>query len=388
VQSIQKAAGGAANVPAHAPLQDQVPGHLADSPDITINCYENEVPSFVGAEIDRLYGHIDSSLSHFNMRRRATGASTYVARLGNHPVAILLFKREETKVSVINEMIRIEEEEMLRFIHYIFDTYQSVSIISFSFIRKEVRKLPFPHQEFNLSEDLVLTLPATPQAYLASLGKNTRRNIKRYSETLVKDFPSYCYRIYEKEEISEQHIREIIDLNKTRITDKNILFGISEEQTEWIVQLAKVCGMVGIATIDARICGGAIAFRIGENYFMHIIGHHPRYNDYSLGILCYFLTICEGILRGGKEFHFAGGRYEYKYRLSGVQRDMACVDIYRSYKSYWMNADTVLKNAIKAGLRRAKMQTLDMERQNSFTARNVTRLIKVLRKIKRLRHAH
>jgi hypothetical protein len=388
VQAIQKTVKGTGDTQPHAPLIDQLPSHSAYSEEITISCYENEVPPFVETEIDFLYGHINSSLYHFNFRRRAAGANTYVARRGNQSVAILLFKLEKAKVRVINEMIKIEEDEMLRFVNYIFTSYKSVSTISFSFIQKDIRKLPFPCQEFNPSEDLVLTLPATPQAYLANLGKNMRRNIKRYSEMLIHDFPSYCYKVYEKDQISDRDIREIINLNKMRINDKNIVFGISEEQTDWIVHLAKVCGLVGIATIDGRICGGAIAFRIGKNYFMHIIGHDPKYNGYSLGILCYFLTICEGIQRGGNEFHFCAGRYEYKYRLLGVQRDMASVDVYRSYKPYFLNIHVVMQNALKTYLQRTKMCILDMERQSSFMARYITMIIRFLRKLKRLRLAH
>jgi hypothetical protein len=388
VQSIKQAVEGASDTRVCAPLNNQVPTRLGRSEEITISCYENEVPSFVEAEMDQLYQHINSSLSHFGVRRRAREASTYIVRRGNQAIAILLFKREKGKVSVINELIKIEEEELLRFANYIFTTCKSVSTISFSFIQKDVRRLPFPCQQFNSSEDIVLTLPATPKEYFASLGKNMRRNIKRYMETLTHDFPSYRYQVYEKEEIGEQEIREIINLNRTRISGKNIVFGITQEETAWIVELVKTCGLVGIATIDGRICGGAIAFRIGENYFMHIIGHDPKYNEYSLGILCYYFTICEGILRGGKEFHFSWGRYEYKYRLLGVQRDMASLDIYRSYKSYLLNTDVVLKNAVKTYMQRTKMQILDMERQTSFTARLLTKAIKFLRRIKRLKSVH
>lgn len=375
-------------MPPSAPLNNPVQARLENSEEIIISCFENEVPHFVEAEMDHLYGHLNSSLSHFGVRRKAKGASAYVARRGHQPIAILLFNREKEKISVINEMIKIDAEEIVRFANYIFSTYKPVSVISFSIIRKDISGLPFPCQQFNASEDIVLTLPATPEAYRASLGKNMRRNLKRYAETLVRDFPSYRYQVYETEQISEQQVRDIISLNKTRINSKNIAFGIGPEETEWIVELVKTCGLVGVATIDGQVCGGAIGFRIGKNYFMHIIAHDPKYNDYSLGILCYYFTICEGILRGGQAFHFSWGRYEYKYRLLGVQRDMANLDVYRSYKSYVLNIPAVTMNACRSSIRKAKMDLLDMERQDSLAARLVTRLIKILRRIKRLQRAH
>jgi hypothetical protein len=46
--------------------------------------------------------------------------------------------------------------------------------------------------------------------------------------------------------------------------------------------------------------------------------------------LCCYLGICECISRGGNEYHFLWGQYEYKYRLLGAQRDFARLTIYRS----------------------------------------------------------
>lgn len=383
MQILEQAVLAETGVPVAMPLNGQQAGRQGFPENIAIECHENQVPPFVEAELDQLYGHINSSLSHFRFNRQAREASTYIARIDNRPIAILLFKRDKGTVSVINEMIRIEEEEILRFVNYIFTVYGSVSRVSFSLIHKDIFRLPFPSQQFDFSEDIVLTLPATPQAYSASLGKNMRRNIKRYSDMLARDYPSYRYQVYETEEISEQHVRDIIDLNKIRISGKNIAFGITDEETEWIVRLVKVCGLVGVATVDGRVCGGAIGFRIGANYFMHIIAHDPQYNDYSLGILCYYRTICEGIVRNGKRFHFAWGRYEYKYRLLGVQQDMAHLDIYRTRKDYLLNAGRIAKNAFRTRIRQIKMQLLDTERGTTPLSRMVARAIKILRKLKR-----
>jgi hypothetical protein len=366
-----------------SPPLNQGPIRSGGSEKIIITCYENEVPSFVAAEMDLLYEHINSSLTHFGVIRQAIGASTYVVRDEDRTIVILLFKRNKNIVSVINEMIKIEEDEILRFSNYIFSTYQTVSKISFSFIQKNILRLPFPFQQLVWSEDIVLTLPLSQEAYLASLGKNMRRNIRRYTDRLTCDFPSYHYQVYQGEEICEQHIRNLLDLSKARITEKNTPFIIGQEEADWIVRATKKCGLVGVATINGTTCGGAISYRVGKNYFMHTIAHDSKYNGYSLGTLCYYNTICESILRGGKEFHFLWGKYEYKYRLLGVDRYMASLAIYRSYKSYLYDIDLLIINVIKNYIRHVKLQTLEMEHKDSFTAKLMTRLIKFLRKIKR-----
>ena len=40
------------------------------------------VPAFVEAGLDQLYKHVNSSLSHYAVRRKARGASTYIACRG------------------------------------------------------------------------------------------------------------------------------------------------------------------------------------------------------------------------------------------------------------------------------------------------------------------
>ncbi len=359
----------------------------ADTPsasgDIVITCYENEVPAFAGAEIDRLYGHLLCSLSNFRVAKDINEASTYVVRQNGAAITVFLFRREGKEVKVISEFIQLDQATMLLFVDFIFARYPSVKLVSFNKIQAEPSRFSYPCQHVNCTEDIIVALPATVEEYQARLGKNMRRNIKRYHSALQTDFPSYRYRVYVMEEISEQHLRDIIQLNRTRMAGKNIVSRIDEEETQWIVQLAKRCGIVGVATVDGKVCGGAIGFRIGVNYFMHVIAHDPAYNDYSLGILCYYFTICEGIVRGGKHFHLLLGRYEYKYRLLGVTQEIAHVDIYRN-RTYWLlYCGRVMKTAVDATLLRVKRWLLEAERRDDAAARLATRMVNVLRAVKR-----
>ena len=351
--------------------------------EITISCYENEVPPIVEAELDQLYQHINSSLSHFAVRRRAKNANTYVVRRGTQATEILLFTRKKGKVRVINEMIKIEPEEIQRFARFIFARFKSVSLISFSLIGKEIGKVPFICQQFDSSEDIVLSLPDRPEAYLNSLSPKMRRNIRYYLRAIERDFPSFRCQAYEREEINEQHIHDIIKLKKINMGNKNTKFGISQEEIKWFVQQAKACGLLTVATIEDRICGGALSMRVGDNYFGQVAAFDPQYNKYSLGILCSYLTICNEIRRGAKESHLCWGRYEYKYRLAGVQRDMASLDIYRSRTQFILHLGTVLKNAMGTYFKQWKIRLLELENETSSTTNFGSMLVKVLRKIKR-----
>jgi hypothetical protein len=354
---------------------------------VTISCYESEVPPFVEAELDTLYQHINSSLSHYAVRRKASGASTYIARKGDQAIAILLFKRNKKKVSVINEMIDIAAEELERFSRYIFENDKSVKVISFSLIGNQIGRLPFPCHQYEISEDIVLTLPATPEAYLESLSSKMRRNIRRYMRAIVRDNPGFRFEAYAGNEIKDQYLHDLINLKKINIGQKNLRFGMHADEIEWISKQAKLSGLVTVALIGERVCGGSISLRVNDHYFGQIVSYDPAYQKYSPGILCCYQAICDQISLGAKESHLCWGRYQYKYKLLGVQRDRASLDIYRSRGAYCRHAGSVLVKTVKTFLQESKKRLLDMEHEEAPASRFGPLLVKTLRKIKRFRFA-
>lgn len=332
------------------------------STDFSIACYNNEVPSFVASEMERLYGNIFSSYSAVQIPEDVrTRLSTYVVRSGDLPVTIFLFLKEDDKVRVLNEVISIGSEDISRFARHVFQAFRDVNIITFKAIETDIKRLPFPHQRFNYSEDIAMTLPATATEYLSSLGKNTRRNIKRYTDRLVKTFPSFEFRVYGAGEPSEAQIRGIIGLNRERMALKGKMSIIDEHETQAIIKRVQACGLVGIATIDGRIVAGTISYRAGDNFFLDVLSHDPAYNEYWVGILCCYRTICECIARGGREFHFLWGRYDYKFTLGATLRHLDHVAVYRSRLQYLLHLNLALKTAASGYLRGAKLWAYDRD---------------------------
>jgi CelD/BcsL family acetyltransferase involved in cellulose biosynthesis len=349
--------------------------------ELSVACYENEVPSFVESEMERLYGNIFSSLLEFRVYGWVAGTtSTYVVNENGEIRTLLLFKKQQRKVQVLNEGIRLPEEEMRRFSNFIFSKYDDVDAISFKAIETDLKRLSFPHQRFNHLEDITLQLPESAEAYFASLGKNTRRNIKRYTDRLKKTFPSFEFQVYEAGDIREEDLRAMIEFNRQRMAGKNIESVIDESETKRIIALAKACGLVGIARIDGRIAAGALSFRAGQNYFLNVLAHDPRYDDYWVGFLCCYQTVCECISRAGKEFHFLWGRYDYKFTLGAVQRDLDNVTIYRSRLRQILHPGIAWTQAKDGYLRQTKVWVKYGETR---LAQQVRQLIKRVREMKR-----
>jgi hypothetical protein len=172
---------------------------------------------------------------------------------------------------------------------------------------------------------------------MASLSKGTRKNIKRYLNKIRTDLPALKHSILIGDEIKDWHVQSIIELNKARMQRKQKVSAYDESETARVIQLAKLCGLVRIMEIDGNMVAGEICSRAGSHYFSHVGAHDPAYDEYRLGILNCYLTICECIDRRGKQFHFLWGQYDYKYSLLGVQHDLNHVALYRSYAYLLLN---------------------------------------------------
>lgn len=357
-----------------------------ESKDINVSLFEYSIPPFVEADMERLYQHLFATVAH----HRAYGGisdttSTYIVERNGQPVTMLLFQRDGNTVRVLNEQIRIDGDEIDRFAHHVFTELQGVDVITFHAVDTDMRNVRYPHQRYRCTEDIVLTLPADTETYRASLGKSTRSYINRYMNKLRRDFPTMQHEVYENGAVKEEHVRRIIELNTVRMNGKNRETYIDEAEAERIVAFARSRGLLSIITIDGVLYAGTINFRVGDNYFLKVIAHDPAYNDYRLGTLCCYLTICECIARGGKEYHFLWGRFDYKYRLLGVQHDLDHVTVYRSRAHMLRNGSLALRNAYAGSSLQAREWLLQKSKQEGGVGSAIRLGAQVLHGLRRIR---
>ncbi|MFL6671701.1 MAG: GNAT family N-acetyltransferase [Massilia sp.] len=341
------------------------PAALADNAAI----YESPLPASVEADLERLYQSVFASLVRVRSMGLEEQACAFVASLHGEATCVLLFRREANTVQVLNEAIALRAGDIERFASAVFAKYPSVQRISFPALRATIGKLPFPYQQFDWLEDIVLELPPTPDAYFAALGKNMRTSLKRYQKKISADFPGFRYAFYERGDAGEQDLAAIVALSSARISSKNQLPSHTGDKTRQLIRLVKECGVVLVATIDGRVCAGVICTRFGGNVFMHVVAHDPAYDDYRLGKVCCYLSICDAIARGAREYHFLSGRYEYKYRLLGEQRDFDRLVIYRSRLAVLLGLRLFVQTAFRGVGRRVKWWLLDEQRGDTRWAR-------------------
>lgn len=349
---------------------------------IVIEFFDNNVPSFVEDEMEKIYGSLFSSLKRIRLYKGLDDVHTYVVRKQGSVISILLFRRENQAIHVMNEFIELQAIDISLFSQFVFSNFKSISIIFFSAIKLSAKNLTFPYQKYDSTEDMILNLPGSVPEYLEKLGNSTRRNIKRYVNKIEREHPSFEFKFFEKGAVTQQHIEQIIEYKITAMTKKGKKTRADQLEVGRILDMVKTCdGLIGIAEIEGQIRGGEIICRVGDNYFSMIGAHDLTYDKYSLGTISCYLTVCECIARKGKNFHFLWGRESYKKRLLAVQEEFQNVIVYRSALHMIKNSNVALNELCKASIRKVKFWLLDRRDEHGFISRAA---IKAMRNIRRI----
>jgi CelD/BcsL family acetyltransferase involved in cellulose biosynthesis len=179
---------------------------------------------------------------------------------------------------------------------------------------------------------------------------------------VLRDFPSFTSRFFINEQIDEDLIRKIIKFSENKINANGVKLFHDVGQ---ILALAKMCGFVSVLLINGRVCAGLVSYQIDSNYFGAITGYDPQYGKHGVGKICFHLTICESILRGGAKYDLGGGLFAYKQRMLAQTCSMDELNIYRSYGKMLVNFDMVAK-AAAAGYVSLLKKVLHKNRQKAW----------------------
>jgi hypothetical protein len=320
-----------------------------------ISIYDGRLPFELGADLERLYQNVFTSSAKFEADGEWGDACSYVSVMSGTIRAIFVFRRTHKSVNVLNRVFSVTFAEIDQFARAIFFAYSAVSMIRFEAVQSSLVGLGFPHQQYNCLENIVVTLPSSTTAYFGALGKNTRASLKKYQKRISAELAGFRCDIYEKGDVPEDCVRAIIALSATRITNKKMKSSHTAEKTAQLIRLLNEYGSVLVATINGRVCGGVICTYFGGNFFMHVVAHDSDYDAYRLGKVCTFLSIQAAIERGAREYHLLWGRYEYKYRLLGIQRDYDRILIYRSKLRMALNLPIYLLVALRGTGRKIRI---------------------------------
>ena len=320
-----------------------------------IVCYVEQIPPFTGAALTRLYAQLYASLEYFESFKPRDRISTLVSEDQTGVNALVLFRTTGARADVFNQSIALDEAVLQRFASEIFDRFADIDMICLRNLVSEPHKLSQPFQAYGAAEDYVLQLPSSVEQYTERLGKSTRRNIRRYHAKLLQDHPSFAIRFDIGPDIDDGEVASLLAMSEAKIRSQGKTFAVDAGYARAMAGLTRRCGFVAVATINGEVCAGLICYRIGDGFSAKVVAHDGKYDDYWLGTLCYYFTICESIRRGGCLFSMGSQRYDYKERLLGVRRDLETLTIYRSRWKQMQHADVVLQMVLGRQIRQAKL---------------------------------
>ena len=205
----------------------------------------------------------------------------------------------------------------------------------------------------------VLALPPTWEAYVASLGKNMREQIKRYPKRLAKQYRVEYVLAKEPDEV-QSALTDLFALHGKRWRARGqtgVLATPKRQAFHRAVCLALAerdrLRLWTLRCDDQPACV-LLNYVFNGRYYFFIGGFDPDMMRLSVGTCLFARVFQQAIAEGAREFDFLRGEEEYKYRFGAINRPYRNLAFFRdSPRGKMMRSRLHLEHAVKQGVQRA-----------------------------------
>jgi CelD/BcsL family acetyltransferase involved in cellulose biosynthesis len=162
-----------------------------------------------------------------------------------------------------------------------------------------------------------LTLPGSWPEYLASLGKNSRRNVGRYRRGLAEKH-SVSWRAARTREEVLASFDDFRDVYRARWRGEHGATLFDEPRSaafeRAMCERAAAAGWFRfyLLYLDGRAVAGYLGYEWQEKFFAGLLAHLPEYHRLSAGSVLIGMSIEDCIARGLREFDMTRGEESYK----------------------------------------------------------------------------
>ena len=167
-----------------------------------------------------------------------------------------------------------------------------------------------------------LSLPDNWDAYLASLSKKNRHELRRKLRRLESAEGWRWYCVQGPEAVSDR-LDDFLTLMRQSAPEKAAyMTGERETFFRSITRRTAELGMLRLffLEMDGQDVAAALCFDYNGTRFLYNSGYNPEYGFYSVGLLLNALCLREAIEQGKTYFDFLRGPEPYKYHLGGLDR--------------------------------------------------------------------
>jgi len=315
------------------PLKTEIVSEIAS--EIVSEIYKHSVPAFASMALDRLQGSLYASLRYLELSDpEKMLPNTWVGYRSGEIVGVLLFRVDGKRVSVLSELVTFDASQIDAFAVSVFSNFSGARHIAFNAVSVSVPPSSLPAQFYSFSENYVLMLPPSTEAYMAALGKSTRQSLRGYRNRLLRDFPDFSWTAYTCDELTVEQQRQLVLIlqrfKRDSMTARGKSADIDATETQHFLAMGAECGLFGFAQVNGRICAGAFSCRIGDSYVMLLSASDPAMSSYRLGLLTCLWSVTDCINRGGRQCHMLWGRYQYKHQLLAEPKSLYRLIVYPS----------------------------------------------------------
>jgi CelD/BcsL family acetyltransferase involved in cellulose biosynthesis len=312
--------------------------------------YPANIPDGIADELPALYNTLLSTVDWFETHDRSTPAGACILERPRH---VLLFCLAKDTVEILNKEFAIAPGDVERACRALFRTFPQTRRIHVEVL--------FPPEELRLpkrvlygADHMVVDLPTTVDAYTASLGKGTRRQVRRSRRDIEK----------ERGPIAVETMSpgvEVDELISTLVSWKNLRFNAKGETTLWqadptaaghFAELVRRRGRARIASIAGTRVAIQFLFPVGTSMYVAQSGFDPEFSPYGLGLLQDYDNVCEAIEEGFTRLSLFWGTTAHKAHLGARPKRATRVSVFRSRAARVYSLDEAREVAAR-DLRRA-----------------------------------
>ena len=189
-------------------------------------------------------------------------------------------------------------------------------------LETEASQRGWDHQQIHLQPAPFIPLPGDYEAYLASLDKKQRHEIRRKWRNVETSLAEAKFYFVEDPDQLEAETQAFIEMMTQDPNKRDFLTEAMQQHLHNTVQVAFKSGWLQLAffTLDGIKAAGYLSFTFQERIWCYNSGWDWEYRDYSPGwvLLAHLLEWANE--NSIKEFDFMRGDEAYKYKFGGIDR--------------------------------------------------------------------
>lgn len=346
--------------------------------------YPDQIPDFAEPALDALYGSLYSSLPQLRLSS-LEGVHTYAAWRAGKLRALFLYACRGREIRVVNEGMRVDETATACFARAMFERHRDAERVHFHAVQCRRAPARLPTARFTLTEDMVIELPGSEEAYVASLGRSTRKSLRHN----IARARGIAHQWIRGDEADAALVRAIIGFNRARMAIKRRESALDETATRKLLTLLRARGVVGAVTLEGRLCAGTLACRIGDDIYSLVNAHDPQHDGLRLGAVGRHLMILAAIRHGARRFHLLGGNVVNKQSALACRVPLDDLLIYRNEVARVRHGAGLARLQVAAWEHqlRSAMEDPELARRTGWMMRGALGIARRLKEFRRSRQA-